>query len=130
MASLYATAAVQPRLIEVGIFNTTATAMNVALARFTTAGTSTAVTTGGYENDDSQSPVTTPRGVHSSTAPTLGAILRYASLGAAIGAGVIWTFGGGGTTGIIIPNATSNGVGLYVPNGTGQICDIYWVWDE
>lgn len=130
MASLYATAGVRPRLVEVGVFNTTATAVNVALARFSTAGTSTAVTTGGYEDDNSQSPIATPRNTHSSTAPTLGAILRSSSLGAAIGSGIIWTFGGGKTPGLIIPNTTGDGIGLYTPNGTGQICDVYFVWDE
>ena len=66
MASIYATSAVRPRLVEVGVFNTTATAVNVALCRLTTAGTSSAVATGGYENDNSQSPITTPRNTHSS----------------------------------------------------------------
>ena len=132
MASIYATAAVQPRIVEVGIFNSTVTAVNVAVCRLTTAGTSTAVTTSliGYENDNSQAAVTSPRQSHSSTGPTITSVLRSATLGAATGSGVIWTFGGGSTVGLIIPNATTNGIGLYTPNGTGQICDVYWVWDE
>jgi hypothetical protein len=128
MASLYATTVGRPKLLEVGVFNTTATALNVALARFTTAGTSTAITTGGPEDDESQTAVATPRNTHSGTAPTLGSILRYASLGAAIGSGIIWTFGGGDSSGLVIPASLAQGVGLYTPQGTGQICDVYWVW--
>jgi hypothetical protein len=48
-------------------------------------------------------------------------------LGAAIGAGVIWTFG---DAGIRIPVGAANGVGVVVENGTGQACQIYAVWDE
>ena len=131
MASIYATAAVRPRVVEVSVFNTTATAVNVALCRLTTAGTSSAVATGGYEDDNSQpTPITTPRNTHSSTGPTIAGILRMADLGAAIGSGVIWTFGGGKTSGVVIPNTTGDGLGLYTPNGTGQICSVTWTWDE
>jgi hypothetical protein len=130
MASIYATAAVRPKIVEVGVFNSTATALQVALVRLTTAGTSTAVV-GVYEDDDSQAAVATPRNTHSSTGPTIGTVsLRIATLGAAIGSGVIWTFGGGKTSGLLIPAATGNGIGLYTPTGTGQICDVSWTWDE
>lgn len=130
MASLYATAAVRPRLVEVGVFNSTATALQVALARLTTAGTSTAVV-GVFEDDDSQAAVATPRNTHSSTGPTIGTVsIRVATLGAAIGSGIIWTFGGGKTPGLVIPTGTANGIGLYTPTGTGQICDVSFSWDE
>lgn len=132
MASLYATAGVRPRVVEIGVFNTTATAVNVAICRLTTAGTSTAITAGlvAYEDDNSQSAFATPRNTHSSTGPTITGILRTTDLGAAIGSGMVWTFGGGKTPGLIVPNTTGDGIGLYTPNGTGQICDVYWVWDE
>ena len=130
MASIYATAAIRPRVVEVHVFNTTVTAVNVALCRLTTAGTSSAVATGGYEDDNSQSAISTPRNTHSSTGPTIAGILRAADLGAAIGSGVIWTFGGGKTPGLVVPNTTGDGLGIYTPNGTGQICDVTWVWDE
>jgi hypothetical protein len=51
-------------------------------------------------------------------------------LGAAIGSGVIWTFGGGVTGGLVIPNTTGDGIGLIVATGTGQICDVSFTWDE
>ena len=58
---------------------------------------------------------------------TVGQILRQGTLGAAAGAGVIWTFGNGG---IVVPSGTANGIGIIVPTGTGQICDIEFTWDE
>lgn len=130
MASIYATAAVTPKVIEIGVFNTTATACEVALARLSTAGTSSAVV-GVCEEDPVNTAVTTPRNSHSSTGPTIGTVsLRFAMLGAAIGSGVIWTFGTGKGTGLYLTAATTSGLGLYTPNGTGQICDVYFVWDE
>lgn len=131
MASIYATAAMQPRIVEVGVFNTAATAVNVALARLTSAGTSSAVVGVSEDSAALTAPVATPRNSHSSTGPTIGAVsLRTVDLGAAIGSGIVWTFGGGGSPGLIVPVGTANGLGLYTPNGTGQICDVYWVWDE
>jgi len=61
-------------------------------------------------------------------APTLGDDLGYrASIGAAIGAGVIWTFG---DSGLRIPVGTANGIGVIAENGTGQAAQIYLVFDE
>jgi hypothetical protein len=130
IGSLYGTAAVRPRLVEVGVFNSTATAVTVALVRLTTTGTQGSTKTGVYEDDNSQAAVATPKDTHT-VAPTITATaLRQASLGAAIGSGVIWTFGGGKTPGLIIPNTTGDGVGIIIPTGTGQICDIAFTWDE
>jgi hypothetical protein len=60
----------------------------------------------------------------------LGIPFRQAALGAAIGSGIIWTFGGGKTPGLIVPNTANDGMGIIIPTGTGQVCDIYFVWDE
>ena len=56
-----------------------------------------------------------------------GQVIRQASLGAAIGSGVIWTFG---DAGLVIVLGTANGIGIHCPTGTGQICDYYIDWDE
>lgn len=128
MGSLYATAAVRPRIVEVGCFNSTSTAVAVALIRLTTTGTQGAGKTETYEDDNSQTAVTTAFDTHT-VAPTLGGLLRQTTLGAAPGSGVIWTFGGK-TPGLIIPNTTGDGIGLITATGTGQICDVYFVWDE
>ena len=58
---------------------------------------------------------------------TVGDTLRQASLAAAIGSGVIWTFG---DSGIVVPPGTANGIGIICPTGTGQILDYYFDWDE
>lgn len=129
IGSLYATAAVRPKLVEVGAFNTTAVAVTLTLNRLTTTGTQGSTKTGTYEDDESQAAVTTPKDTHT-VAPTITAVgVRPLVLGAAIGSGAILTFGGGKTAGLVIPQGTANGMGL-VPVGTGQICAVYFVWDE
>lgn len=125
VGSLYATAAVRPRLVEVGVFNSTATAVVVALIRLTTTGTQGSTITAAYEDDSSQTAVATAKDTHT-VAPTLGGKLRQASLGAAIGSGIIWTF----ANGLVIPNTTGDGIGIYIPTGTGQVVDVYLTWDE
>lgn len=126
MASLYAAATGGLWLVEVGVTNTTVTAFEISLARFSTAGTSTAVTGTYEENDVNFTALGTARNTHSAAAPTLGAELRRASIGASIGSGVIWTFGG---RGLFVPSGVANGVGLIPITGTGQISDVYWSWD-
>ena len=124
LVSLYATAAVRPRLVEVGLFNTTSTACVVALVRLTSAGTQGTGLTEVPEDDPSQTAVATAFAGHTS-GPTITGELRRASLGAAIGSGVIWTFAG-----LEIPEGTGNGIGVIVPTGTGQVCDYSLSWDE
>lgn len=127
MASLYATAAVRPNLVEVGVFNSTATAVVVELVRLTNAGTQGSAQTEVYEDDPSQTSVAQVFGTHTGTAPTLGGVLRVADLGASIGSGLIWTFGGRGAS---IPSTTGDGIGVMCFTGTSQICDVWFTWDE
>lgn len=128
MASLFATAASRPRIREIGVFNTTSTALAVGVARFTNA---TGVGAGLTEvpmDDPIVTAVATGFAGHTAdgAGPATG-LVRAASLGAAVGAGVIWTFA---DPGLIIPDGTANGVGITVPTGTGQICDYYIEWTE
>jgi hypothetical protein len=126
--SLYGGATGGAKIREIGVFNTTTTATVVGLAQFSTAGTSTSVGTPAKHEENSGPALCTVRNVHSSTPPTLDVDLGYrATLGAAAGAGIIWTFG---DAGLVIPLGTANGIGIYVPTGTGQIWDFYIVWDE
>jgi hypothetical protein len=98
----------------------------IALARFTAAtNVGAGQTEGEYENDGVP-PLATVFAGHSGDG-TVGQILKVATLGAAAGAGIIWTFG---DKGIIVTSGTTNGIGITVPQGTGQICDLYIVWDE
>jgi hypothetical protein len=129
IGGLMATTTVRPRLVEVGVFNTTSTACAVALRRVTAAGTSGSAQTVVYESDPSQAAIATPKDTWT-VAPTFSTgNLRVASLGAAVGSGIIWTFGGA-LGGLIIPNTTGDGIVLSVLTGTGQICDVSFTWDE
>lgn len=125
IAGLMAVTGCRPRLVEVGVFNTTATAVALALRRVTAAGTSGSTQGVIYESDSAQAALGTPKDTWT-VAPTFTTgNLRVASLGAAIGSGVVWTF-----TGLVIPNTTGDGIVLAPLTGTGQICDVSLTWDE
>jgi hypothetical protein len=115
-------------LREVGIFNTTSTAVAIKLVRLdTAAGTKGTALTEAEHNPYGSPPLCQAFNTHTG-APTLGEDLGYrATLGAAIGAGVIWTFG---DSGIVVPVGTVEAVAIIVATGTGQVCDFYFVWDE
>lgn len=124
--SLYNIASFQFKLREIGAFNTTNTASDVLLVRATSAGTQgTALTEQKYD-DTSVTNSATGFNSHSADAALVDQGYR-ASLGAAIGAGVIWTFG---DTGLKVASGTGNGLGLAPENGTGQVLQAYLVWDE
>jgi hypothetical protein len=128
ISSLYSLATGALWIVEVGVTNTTAVAFEVSLKRVTTTGTQGAAQTINYEENDAN--ITSKGDVRDThtVAPTLvGGELRRASIGASIGSGVIWTFGG---RGLFIPSATTNGVVLIPMSGTGQIADVYWVFDQ
>jgi len=113
-------------LVECGVFNTTTTAFVVSLNRYTVGGTAGAAITEVMEDDTATPILTVATGVNS-TASTVGGPFTQASIGAAIGAGVIWTFG---SKGLRCPGTTDAGFTLIVPTGTGQHFDFYWVWEE
>ena len=126
IASLFGISGIGGRLVEVAIFNTTSTAVAAALVRFTAA---TNVGTGLTEAEyDENAPPPSCTGFAGHTGDgTVGQVLDQASLGAAIGSGVIWTYGNGG---IVIQPGTANGIGVTCPTGTGQILDYRYTWDE
>lgn len=112
-------------LREVGVFNTTVNAAAVGLARQTAAGTAGTGLT--EENVDFANHVTIGDAFNIGTgAFTVGGVMRQGSLGAAIGAGVIWTFGG---RGLMIPASATLGVTIICPTGTGQVVDFYFDWE-
>lgn len=124
--SLYGVAATGPKLREVAVFNTTATACIYELVTLTTAGTQGAGLTEGKWDPDAPAVQCTAFHAHSGTAPTVGQRLGILfPLGGAIGSGVIRVFDG-----LRVSLGTANGFGLLVHTGTGQICDIDWTWDE
>lgn len=126
LASVYATTGVRPRIMEVGIFNTTATAVAVAVSRITGTGTQGAGLTEVSVSDTAQAAIATAFAGHTADVTTATPV-RQATLGAAVGSGVIFTFG---YIGLTIPNSATDGVAITIPTGTGQICDYYIEWEE
>lgn len=122
--SVYSTAALKPRIKEIGVFNTTTTAVAVAIARATATGTQGAGLTEVCEDDDAHTIIATGFNTHTADA-TVGGAIRQASLGAAIGAGVIWTF-----ESLVLDKATTSGIVIILPTGTAQHLDFYFVWEE
>lgn len=126
--SLYAAAGSGAKIREIGVFNTTSTAVALKLTRMTTAGTQGAGLTEAKQWPNGPAAAATAFNTHSSSGPTLGDDLGYRTvLGAAVGAGMVWTFG---DTGLEITAGTANGIGIIPENGTGQACQAYIVWDE
>lgn len=124
--SLYNIASRQFKAREYGLFNTTNTAFDALLVRATSAGTQgTAIVEAKYDSE-SADPFATAFNSHTADAAVVDHGYR-GSLGAAIGAGIIWTFG---DTGLKVAAGTANGIGHTVENGTGQITQAYIVWDE
>ncbi len=124
--SLYSIAAVRPKIKEVGVFNSAAVAVAIGLQRLTSAGTPGAAVTKAKQDPDAVAGSCTPFTTHT-VGPTLGDLLHRFTTAAAIGSGVVWTFG---PDGLLVPVGTANGIGIVITTGTGQICDVYVVWDE
>jgi hypothetical protein len=127
MASLYASASGYGKIREIGIANTTTTAFVAGLCRLTTAGTVGAALTIGLHNLAASPAICAAYNSHSSTGPTLTDLGYRWTIGAAAGAGIPWTFG---DEGLVIPATANYGIGIYCPTGTGQVADVYFVWDE
>jgi len=126
--SLYGSASGWGRIREIGLFNTTTTAVALKLVRLTTAGTKGAALVNAKQDPDQAAAVCSAFNTHSSTGPTLGDDLGYRCvLGAAIGSAIIWTFG---ESGLEIALSATGAIGVIVENGTGQACQAYIVWDE
>lgn len=110
---------------EIGVFNTTATAVAGAIGICTAAGTRGTGLTEVNESDSSHAILGEVSQTHTADA-TLTAT-RHFSLGAAIGSGIVFTFG---DNGLVIDEGTANGVAITCPTGTAQHLDFYFVWDE
>jgi hypothetical protein len=127
MASLWASSTGALWVVEIGVFNTTVTAFEVSLKRFTATGTQGSAQTVLWEEDEANFTAKgDPRDTHTVTPTITGGELRRASIGASIGSGIIWTFGG---RGLVVPSGTANGIGVMPMTGTGQISDVYFSWD-
>jgi hypothetical protein len=116
------------RILEIGVFNTTATACTLVLCRLTTAGTpGTAATSRLTDSADTATLVGTLRNTYTSTAPTTTELAYRFPLPAAIGGGMILTFPDDTLT---IPATASAAIGLLVLSGTGQAVETWFRWAE
>lgn len=114
-------------LVEVGVTNTTANAFQLALVRLTTAGTQGASAgTITYEEGATSFTAKWAAVQAHTVAPTIAGEPRSTSVGASIGSGIIWTFGG---RGLLIPSGVANGIGLIALFGAAQVADVYWSVD-
>ena len=115
-------------LVEVGVTVTAATAWQCSLARLTAAGTQGAAA-GTITYEEGSANLTAKwASVQAHTAGTpLGPEVRRTTIGASIGSGIIWTFGG---RGLLIPSGTANGIGLIAVVGAAVVSDVNWVVDQ
>ena len=113
---------------EFAVWNMTNTSCVYRIARLTSAGTpGTGLTEIEYA-EDLRAPTATAFEPHTGTAPSVAtASIRFMPIGAAIGAGYYWTWGG---KGLVVPSGTANGVGLILAEGTGQILGYHIDWEE
>ena len=127
IASLFAPASGAGAIREISVANTTAVAVCVGVIRFSAAtNVGTGLTEAEY-NTLKNPPLCTGFAGHTGDGTTAGGTIEQVSLGAAIGAGWVWTFG---DEGLQIPEGTANGIGIIIPTGTGQILDYKICWDE
>lgn len=124
--NLYCSADGGIRVREVGVANTTATAVCVGLGIATALGTVAGALTEYCEDDPGHTVLGIANTSHSADA-TIAATTRQTTLGAAVGATIIWTFG---DNGLYRPEGTGNGVVIICPTGTAQFLDFWFVWDE
>jgi hypothetical protein len=115
------------RVREIGVFNTTSTAVALKLCRLSTAGTPGSTLTAAAMNSDPASAVGVLKNTYTSTAPTTTDLGFRTVLGAAVGSGFVWTFEDFDLTTLVASNAA---VGALVENGTGQALQIYVKWYE
>jgi len=122
------TAAMAARTVEIGIFNTTAVACTYELVYITGGTPGATVTAFCHDNDSVATPIALAKQLWTADATITAKTGYRAVLGAAIGSGVILTFGGS-SGGIQVPLGATVALGL-VPIGTGQVCEVYQVWQE
>jgi hypothetical protein len=124
--SLYSVAATSPVIREIGLTNTSATSVSLRLVTLTTAGTQGTGLVETKHRFDAPTALCTAFTTHT-VAPTIGADAGYrATLGAAVGSGVIWTFG---AEGLSCDVGTANGIGV-IPVTGAQPIDAYLTFDE
>jgi hypothetical protein len=128
LAALVGGTGARIRIAEIGVFNTTATAVNLVLCRLSTAGTpGTAATSRLTDAADASAAVGTLRNTYTSTAPTTTELGIGFPLGAAIGSGIVLTFPDDTLT---IDKVANAGIGFLLESGTIQVVRLWVRWYE
>jgi hypothetical protein len=130
IAGLMAQANTPLWVVEVWATNTTTGAISCALRKIiTSAGTPGASMQVFPEENDTVTVKGDPRDTWT-VAPTFATGtaqgVRNAAIGASVGSGDVFTFGG---RGLYVPPGTTNGVALIPLVGAGAILDVSWSWD-
>jgi hypothetical protein len=116
------------RITEIGVFNLSATAVNLVLCRVSTAGTpGTAATSRLTDQGDGATAVGVLRNTYTSTAPTTAELGIGFPLAGAVGSGLVMTFPDDVLT---LDKIASSAIGLLVESGTGQACRVWFRWYE
>ncbi len=126
-SSIYASANARIILREVHVIQTVTTAVELAVQRFTTAGTSPAITGEGKWNPDTPNREATIRNTHTVGPTIVAGEVESIILPGIIGSAWLWAFDG---EGYIIPIGVAFGAGVVVVNGTGQVVETTYVWEE
>lgn len=126
--SIYGNTTGRAFISEIGIFNTTTTAVALKLVRLSTTGTrGSAITSMGETQEDPAAATAVVYQTHS-VGPTITAgDLNLCTLGGAIGSGVVWSWPDRTLT---VSPSTTAGLGLVVATGSGQAVDFYIRWGE
>lgn len=116
------------RITEIGVFNTTTSAVNLVLCRVSTAGTpGTAATSRLTDASDGATAVGTLRNTYTSTAPTTTELGIGFPLSAAIGSGIVLGFPDDVLT---IEKVANAGIGFLLESGTIQVVRLWMRWYE
>lgn len=128
LAALVGGTGARIRITEIGIFNTTSTAVNLVLCRLSTAGTpGTAATSRLTDAADAATAVGTLRNTYTSTAPTTTELGIGFPLGAAVGSGLVMTYPDDVLT---IDKVANAGIGILLESGTVQVVRVWFRWNE
>lgn len=118
---------VRPRVREIGITTTSATASKVAIKRITARGTITTSQLGAALDSGDPASQLTLDYVYSAQPTVTGTYFRRAHMAATIGVGLVWSWWGG--PGLVIP--VSVGIAIVTPTAlAGQPMELYVVWEE
>lgn len=120
------TASTTPKLREVGLFNTTNTACVFELIEITGGTPGATVTAFAHDSEVPATPANLAKQLWTADGGSPRKTGYRISCGGAIGSGAILSFGDSGVRPLL---GSTIALGL-VPIGTGQVCEVYMVWDE